>query len=127
MTPDQIFLAGSSVLALLVLLSIAAATWLMSLINSNNSCQLNPNFWCYNDWACSAPSSKGNTCFAQTFVAPDNLTECIYGPKSAAANACFSGGVATGCGCALTGAENCLASCPTSSADVTCSTYKPDP
>lgn len=125
MTPDKIFLAGSVVLGILVLLAVGAATWLMSLINSNNSCQLNPNFWCYNDWACTTKSDKGNACFAKTFTAPDNLTECLYGPKSDTANACFSGGVAQPCGCALSSADNCLAGCPTSSADLVCDTYKP--
>lgn len=125
MTPDQIFLIGAAVLAVLVLLAVGAATWFMSLINNTNSCALNPSFWCYNDWTCSVKSDKGNACFSQTFTSPDNLTECLYGPKSDTANACFADGVAQNCGCALEGADNCLASCPTSAADVTCSTYKP--
>ena len=134
MQSKQVFLVGTIVFVILVAVVIGLTTWLIYLINANNSCQLNPNIWCYNDWTCNtkATNQDANPCFSKTFTnqGDDNLTECLYGPQSSVANACFAGDTDDEgpCSCALTTADNCLNNCPGSTNAInqsTCSSYIP--
>lgn len=106
----------------LLLIFFGVLSWLISEINSNNACQLNPSIWCYNDWTCqntcSGVDGNINPCYNQK----EGLAECLFGLDSDQANFC----TADSCPCVppIESAGNCFKGCPTQKDEITCSTLK---
>src|SRR5690606_22735809 len=104
---------------ILVILTLAALTWMLQQWYRETQCVLDPNIWCSDQWTCnnSCPTgSSNNECFIN--LGPTGLASCLYGPNSAIATVCFTpptGGTGTSCNCPpeLVGiTNNCLAGCP---------------
>lgn len=117
---------------ILVIIALAALTWMLSQWYRETQCVLDPNIWCSDQWTCnrSCPTGyPGNQCFVN--LGPTGLASCIFGPDAPGATVCLTPptqGTGTACNCpaSLTGIQNnCLSGCPLNLGDVNQQTICP--
>ena len=122
MESQKIFFIGLCIFIVLVIVLLSVLSWLISVVNANDGCQLDPNIWCYKDWTCQTPCTKAgvNPCFAKL----DGLAECLFDINSNQANFCQD----NTCRCVdpLQTSNNCFNQCPSDKSSITsqCTTLK---
>lgn len=102
------------VFAILFLVSLILITWVLDVGYKANSCGLDANIWCADDWTCNTPTCDKapvsnlpiSPCFHS--VGLTGLASCLYGPDSLFAKDCKNCTTAGGC---ATGGVACH--CPT--------------
>ena len=110
---------------ILVIISLAALTYMMDMYSKSVNCKNYPNVWCSDTWTCnnSCTGTTGspplnpnglpvNECFGN--INPTGLASCLFGPTSAQANLCFvpvQGSTGTACDCVSSSISNCLSGC----------------